>query len=47
MKQSLKDVYTNPSLFIATGFGVGLIPWAPGTWHLGQPCGCFHLSWYS
>ena len=32
MKQSLKDVYTNPSLFIATGFGVGLIPWAPGTW---------------
>lgn len=22
----------NPDVFVATGFGIGLLPWAPGTW---------------
>ena len=28
----LRDVYSHPALFLATGFGIGLIPYAPGTW---------------
>jgi len=23
---------TNPQVLLATGFGIGLLPWAPGTW---------------
>ena len=31
MKIKLKKVFSNPSLFLATGFGIGLMPIAPGT----------------
>jgi phosphatidylglycerophosphatase A len=31
MKIKLDEVFSNPSLFLATGFGIGLIPIAPGT----------------
>ena len=31
MKIRLKKVFSNPSLFLATGFGIGLMPIAPGT----------------
>ncbi|SVB73764.1 uncharacterized protein METZ01_LOCUS226618, partial [marine metagenome] len=31
MKIRLKKVFSNPSLFLATGFGIGLLPIAPGT----------------
>ena len=31
MKIKLKKVFSNPSLFLATGFGIGLLPIAPGT----------------
>jgi phosphatidylglycerophosphatase A len=35
MSIEFKTVIKNPSLFIATGFGVGLIPFAPGTFGSG------------
>ena len=28
----LRDVFSHPAFFLATGFGIGLIPYAPGTW---------------
>jgi len=31
MKIKLYEVFSNPSLFLATGFGIGLLPIAPGT----------------
>ena len=31
MKIKLKKVFSNPSLFLATGFGIGLLPIATGT----------------
>ena len=31
MKIKLHEVFSNPSLFLATGFGIGLLPIAPGT----------------
>ena len=31
MKIKLNEIFSNPSLFLATGFGIGLIPVAPGT----------------
>ena len=31
MKIRLKKVFSTPSLFLATGFGIGLMPIAPGT----------------
>ena len=31
MKIKLEEVFSNPSLFLATGSGIGLIPIAPGT----------------
>ena len=27
-----RDVFSHPAFFLATGFGIGLIPFAPGTW---------------
>ena len=27
----LRDVFSHPAFFLATGFGIGLIPYAPGT----------------
>ena len=27
-----RDVFSHPAFFLATGFGIGLIPYAPGTW---------------
>ena len=27
-----RDVFRHPAFFLATGFGIGLIPYAPGTW---------------
>ena len=35
MSIEFKTVIKNPSLLIATGFGVGLIPFAPGTFGSG------------
>jgi phosphatidylglycerophosphatase A len=32
MNIKLHKVFSNPSLFLATGFGIGLIPIAPGTY---------------
>ena len=32
MNIKLHEVFSNPSLFLATGFGIGLIPIAPGTY---------------
>ena len=32
MKIKLNDVLSSPSLFLVTGFGVGLLPIAPGTY---------------
>ena len=31
MKIKLHEVFSNPSLLLATGFGIGLLPIAPGT----------------
>ncbi len=31
MKIKLSEVFSNPSLFLVTGFGIGLMPIAPGT----------------
>jgi phosphatidylglycerophosphatase A len=31
MKIKLNEIFSNPSLLLATGFGIGLIPVAPGT----------------
>ena len=31
MKIKLNEVFSNPSLFLVTGFGIGLLPVAPGT----------------
>jgi|TARA_B100001964_G_scaffold152479_1_gene167862 phosphatidylglycerophosphatase A len=31
MKIKLSEVFSNPSLFLVTGFGIGLLPIAPGT----------------
>ena len=31
MKIKLNEVFSNPSLFLVTGFGIGLMPIAPGT----------------
>ena len=35
MKIKFKTVIQNPSLLISTGFGIGLIPFAPGTFGSG------------
>ena len=35
IKLRLKQVLTNPSLFVSTGGGIGLIPFAPGTFGSG------------
>jgi len=32
MKITLNKVFSNPSLFLVTGFGIGLLPIAPGTY---------------
>ncbi|SVD20598.1 uncharacterized protein METZ01_LOCUS373452 [marine metagenome] len=32
MKIKLKEIFSNPSLCLATGFGIGLLPIAPGTY---------------
>ena len=32
MNIKLHEVFSNPSLFLATGFGIGLLPIAPGTY---------------
>ena len=31
MKIKLNEIFSNPSLFLVTGFGIGLLPVAPGT----------------
>jgi phosphatidylglycerophosphatase A len=31
MKIKFNEIFSNPSLLLATGFGIGLIPVAPGT----------------
>ena len=28
----LRDVFSHPAFFLSTGFGIGLIPYAPGSW---------------
>lgn len=32
IKSLPSSIWTNPLLFIATGFGLGSLPYAPGTW---------------